>query len=84
MRPEDLTAFARRDWAALERAKADFWVERKRTMSPRETLELADDLRRHTLAMRPDWPDADDRAADIATHHRVSEALRATTRVRLR
>jgi hypothetical protein len=34
-------------------------------------------LRRHVVAVRPDWPDAGDREEDLRTHVRLSEALRA-------
>jgi hypothetical protein len=81
MTRDDLIRFATRDWAAVADAKVSYWVERKAAMSPAAIMQLGDDLRRHALAMRPDWPGDADRAADAALHHRVSEALRAVARV---
>lgn len=80
MNRDDLIAFARRDWAAAAAAKSAYWADRKRQMSPAEAIALGDALRRHALAVRPDWPDRHDRAADAAAHRRVSEALHATAR----
>jgi len=75
----DIRAFVERDWAAIDRAKARFWAVRKHAMSASDALSVGDALRRHVKALRPDWPDAADRAADLATHARVSGALRAVT-----
>ena len=79
MQEADIRAFARRDWAALERQKARFWADRKPAMTPDEALALGDALRRHAQTLRPDWPDAAERAADLALHARVGEALRAVS-----
>lgn len=84
MTREDLVRFATRDWAAVEDEKAAFWVRRKREMSPADALRLGDELRRHALAVRQDWPTEADYAADHATHAHVNEALRAVTRLRAR
>jgi len=77
MTREDLVRFAGRDWAAIADDKARYWAERKATMSPSDVLQLGDDLRRHAMVVRPDWPSAADRIADRETHRRVSGALRA-------
>jgi hypothetical protein len=77
MHEADIRSFARRDWAALDLQKARFWAERKRAMTATDALELGDALRRHAQSLRPDWPDAAERAADLAAHTRVAEALRA-------
>ena len=79
MHEADIRAFARRDWAELDDRKARFWAERKRGMKAGDALELGDALRRHARRLRPDWPDAAERAADLALHARVSEALRAVS-----
>jgi len=84
MNRDDVLAFARRDWAALEAEKARFWTERKASMSPSEALTVGDALRRHAQALKPDWPDFAERAADLAVHCRVSEALNAVSRHRAR
>jgi hypothetical protein len=72
-----ILAFARRDWAMIAEAKTRYWMERKRDLSAAGLLSVGDQLRRHALAVRPDWPTDADRAADLAVHERVTEALRA-------
>jgi hypothetical protein len=66
----------RRDWPAVGRAKARYWVERKRRLGPAEGIRIGDELRRQVLAVRPDWPDAAERAADLERHIRVAACLR--------
>jgi hypothetical protein len=77
MKRDDIRAFAGRDWAAIADPKAAFWAERKRSMTAAEALATAEMLRQHALLVKPGWPDADERAADLALHVRISEALRA-------
>lgn len=60
-----------RDWAAVRASKEAYW----RTLDPKERLRLADELRRHALLLHPDWPTADQRAADYEAHVRLSERL---------
>ena len=79
MKREDIRAFAGRDWAAIAEAKAAFWAGRKRSMTAEEALVTAEMLRQHALQVKPGWPDADERAADLAFHVRISEALRAVS-----
>jgi hypothetical protein len=75
---KDVLEFARRDWARIADAKTEVWLSRKQSSSPADLLGMADQLRRHARAMRPDWPSEDERAEDLAVHQRVAEALRAT------
>jgi len=72
---DDIWAFVNRDWARAADAKAETWKAGKRT--PAADLRAAHELRRHVLTLRPDWPGPDDRADDLRTHVRVSEALGA-------
>lgn len=74
VRKEDLIAYARRDWAAVEERKRAHWAAAK--LTPEEALQIADDLRRHVAALRPDWPSREERQSDRATHIRVVESLR--------
>jgi hypothetical protein len=74
VRKEDLIAFARRDWAAVEEWKRAHWAAEM--LTPEEALCIGDDLRRHVAELRPDWPSADERRTDLATHIRVAESLR--------
>ena len=71
----DIQAFVNRDWRAVEKRKSDYWVARKREMTPLEALAVADDLWRYVRSIRPDWPSERDRAEDLANHARVSELL---------
>lgn len=84
MNEADIRSFAGRDWAAIERQKARYWAGRKHTMTAAGALELGDVLRRHALGLKPDWPDAAERAADLAVHVRVAETLRAVLTDRAR
>ena len=52
---ESLRAFASRPWAEIERLKYRYWAELD--ASPEELIKVADELRRYTLSVRPDWPD---------------------------
>jgi len=75
--PDDIRRFVARDWARLATAKARAWQNSKRT--PADDLSAANQLRRYTLMVRPDWPSPDDRAEDLRAHVRVSEALSAVS-----
>ncbi|HEY3383100.1 MAG TPA: hypothetical protein VGK32_15120 [Vicinamibacterales bacterium] len=80
---QDLLAFAHRDWSLVAEAKAEFWRDRKRDRTADDTLAIGEQLRQHARAVRPDWPTESERAADLAVHLRVTEALRAV-RIRSR
>lgn len=75
MTQEQIRAFVTRDWAVLAAVKARTWQAGKQT--PAGDLHAADQLRRHVLAIRSDWPSLDERADDFTSHIRVSEALGA-------
>lgn len=77
MDPDLIRAFVRRDWTQAALAKTAHWIAQKAGRSPTEILNDADALRRHAMTVRPEWPSDEDRAADLAAHRRVSEALRA-------
>jgi hypothetical protein len=74
---DDLRAFAGRQWGLAEEAKRRFWIERKGVLSPSEALAVAEQLRLHVLALRPDWPSPAERAEDLEVHARVSANLRS-------
>lgn len=77
----EILAFARRDWGAVEAAKAEDWARRKVSMSAGRLLLVADGLRRAVASLRPDWPSEAERESDLAAHATLSGQLR---RVRLR
>lgn len=72
----EILAFARRDWAAVEAAKGDDWARRKASMGAGRMLLVADGLRRAVASLRPDWPSAAEREADLAAHASLSGQLR--------
>jgi hypothetical protein len=76
MQRADLLEFATRDRAPVEALRAKYWREYQAAAGPLAALELADGLRRHAIALHPDWPDDRARSEDLAVHRRVSEALR--------
>jgi hypothetical protein len=76
---DDILAFARRDWSGVAEAKAEFWIASKRGLTAAEILAVGESLRRHALALRPDWPSQSERDADLAVHVRVAESLRAVS-----
>lgn len=80
MNPLDIAAFARRDWQLVEKLKATYWADRKRTLLPADALRLGDELRRYVLMVRPGWPSSADREDDLNIHVRVAEALGAVSR----
>lgn len=64
-----------RPWEELEDLEADHWRRRKEEHGPGEGLRVAEGLRAHALAVRPDWPSAEERAEDLAVHVRVAREL---------
>jgi len=74
---DDIKAFAERDWGLVEQAKRRFWRQRKQVLSPGEALAIAEGLRLHVRALRPDWPSAKERAEDLEVHARVAASLRS-------
>ncbi|MFP3940865.1 MAG: hypothetical protein ACLF0P_11205, partial [Thermoanaerobaculia bacterium] len=65
-----------RPWAELEALEVDHWRRRKAERGPGEGLRIAEELRAHVLAVRPDWPTEADRAEDLAVHARLAAELR--------
>lgn len=57
-----------RDWRAVEAEESRFWAERKARISPDELFALADRFRAGIRELRPDWPTAFERTADLEAH----------------
>lgn len=68
--------FLDRPWDELEVSETDHWRRRKAERGPGEGLRIAEELRAHVLAVRPDWPSDEERAEDLAVHARVAAELR--------
>lgn len=75
MEREDLLHFARRDRRAVEQSRAAHWREVALEGGTAALLAVADGLRRDLKARLQGWPDETERAADLACHIRVAEAL---------
>lgn len=84
MRPEDLRAFAERDWEAGLESEVAARRERKARLGVGDSLALADSLRRHIQSIRPDWPSQEDREEDAETHLRVQRMLASVSTASLR
>lgn len=77
MTDDEIRAYAGRDWSLIDESKRRYWAERKKGLSPAEALEVAEALRLHARAIRPDWPSPAERAVDIEVHAKVSSCLRS-------
>jgi hypothetical protein len=78
VRTEDLRAFARRDWARIERAKLDFWVRQHAKHGPAAAIRTADMLRRQVLAFAGPALLAQ-RCEDLAHHVRLKKRIDAAS-----
>ncbi len=76
MKASDIRSYLDRDWGLVRASKDRYWAERKQTLTPEEAVRIAEGLRLQVRSLRPGWPDAKQRAADLASHVRVSELLR--------
>ena len=74
--PESLRAFVERPWSTMAQDKERYWRDYKREHGPAAGFRVAEELRLQVLAARPDWPSAEERAEDLATHLRVIDVLR--------
>jgi hypothetical protein len=74
---DEIRAFAGREWPVVEEAKRRYWANRKKALSPAEALAVAEGLRLHVRALRPDWPSLDERADDLEMHAKVAARLRS-------
>lgn len=77
---DDVRAFATRDWAAVEAAEVACRRERRERLGPTSSLVQAAELAAAVRTLRPDWPSAEERRADLETHIRVGDALRRAHR----
>jgi hypothetical protein len=73
--PDDLRAYARRPWHLLEALEQEHWARELATRGPLATLEASQALWAHMRRVRPDWPTEADRAADLAHHRALKQAI---------
>ena len=76
--------FASRDWQRIRDNKDAYWQERVARLGPLEAWRIADELRRQVRGQHPGWPDAADRATDLAAHARLAQLFRRARPTRCR
>ena len=76
MLTDGIRDFMQRDWGAVREAKDEYWRERIARIGPQEGWRITGELRAQVLAMDPEWPSRDQRAADLAHHIALSQRLR--------
>jgi hypothetical protein len=75
MRPEDLLAFARRDWGAIGRSRLTYWAERYSEDGGVAARRAATQLYEHARRLGHAPPDERRRADDLADHVRLRDRL---------
>lgn len=68
VRPEDVRAYARREWHLVEALDQEHWVRELSERGPLATFAASQALWEHMRALRPDWPSDDERRRDLADH----------------
>jgi len=66
--PEDLRAYARRAWHAVEALKQEHWAREVAERGCLATFEASQALWEHMRRLRPDWPSPEERREDLAHH----------------
>jgi len=75
MDPRHLRAYAGRPWHLVAAQKRAYWASVRREQGALATFEAAQTLWAHMRQVRPDWPSAADRQADLAHHVALKRAL---------
>jgi hypothetical protein len=76
MRQNDRAApYLARDWSVFELAAGDHFRTLRQTHGACAMIELGDELRRHAVQQRSNWPTAIDRARDLANHRKLIELI---------
>lgn len=75
MDADDIRAYAQRAWAAAEAGKREHWAREFAARGSAATLEAAHALWIHMRAVRPDWPTARERDADLDHHIALKRAI---------
>jgi hypothetical protein len=84
VRDADIREFVKRPRFEAEAAKRAHWASLHRTRGPAATIEASQVLWRHMRELRPDWPTAQDRAADLAHHLALKRKIDAAANGRAR
>ena len=75
MTPDDIRAFATRDWAAVRNADAAHWAAEFKERGPAATVAASRALWEHARRIRPEWPTPDHSDRDLAEHLRLKRLL---------
>jgi hypothetical protein len=78
MNSADIRAFARRDYALLERFKEEHRARRFREQGASATLEVAEALFEHARQAAPDFPSERYRKDDLEHHIRLKHLIERT------
>lgn len=76
-----LRAYRDRDWNAVREAKEQFWAEDHRRRGPLAAFSSSAALWEHARALDPTWPNAEQRAEDLAHHLELAERIRRVAHV---
>jgi hypothetical protein len=71
---DSIRAFAARNWRVADRDAGSFPAGRGQ-LRAQESLRVSGLLWQHMKAVRPDWPGAESRAADLEHHIRIKALL---------
>jgi hypothetical protein len=75
MSPDDVRAFVRRDWDAIAAVKSAYWTGRFQQEGWLPAWTAADELWADLRRARPDYPNDDERAQDLAAHRLLCRRL---------
>ena len=75
MNPEDLRAYARRDWEKAAASKEAYWAREFAEHGSIAVFEASRALWRHMRAIRPDWPSPEERQEDLQDHIKLKRLI---------
>lgn len=75
MDAKHVRAYVERDWAAVEARKQAHWAREHAERGPEATLAASAALFEHMRLVRPDWPTAQERRADLEHHLALKRAI---------
>ena len=75
MNPGDVRAYLERGWALIEDLDREHWAQEFVRRGPDAAVAAAEAFRQHVRSIRPEWPSADERRADLAHHVELKRAI---------
>jgi hypothetical protein len=79
-KPTSAPATFDRSSEAFVEQKQEAWLECRRRFGPTWGIRVGEALRQEAKRLRPDWPTARERRADLAMHLKLIDALQRTPR----